>query len=371
MLVIDSPRAKGILATGWLCFAIPNATLMYLLPGEETIPYHLIWASFAFLYGLAHWSRRTTWATFSAITVVTAIPLIDHAGEAIIGWAECSEIVLMGVIAGLLVWHVNRQQTAQRNLAAVRETERVRAHNRELATRFGSHEVRTRLTIARGFTEMIRDNTRDDRTESDAGLVLVELDKASALTMNLMTLVRVDALPKVQAVDLDELIDSVVRRWVVRVDRMWMGTTTVGSILGDAERIEAALDCLIENAVKFTLPGDSISIDARTEARDVVICIEDSGTGIPPDDLQHVTELFHTSSNAGRQAGSGLGLAIVRAIVEARGGTLDISSTLGVGTRVTIRMSGDTPAALPGRAVAARATFQSVSSPQVAVGVDS
>lgn len=370
-MVIDSPRAKAVLAVGWLGFAIPNAILMFLLPGKETIPYHLIWASFALLYGLSHWSSRVTWGTFTSITVITGIPLIKHARAAIIGWEECSEIVLMGVIAGLLVWHVNRQQTAQRRLAEVRESERVRAHNRELATRFGSHELRTRLTIARGFTEIIRDCAADERIRSDAQLVLVELDKASGLTMNLMTLVRVDAVPAMQEVDLDEVIDTIVRRWVARVDREWVQTSTVGTILGDAERIEAALDCVIENAVKFTVPGDSISIDTRIQRRGVVIRIWDSGTGIPPEDLQHVTELFHTSSNAGERAGSGLGLPIVRAIVEARGGTLDISSTLGVGTCVTIWMRCDRQPDLPGQPVLERTTFQSVAVPQVPVSMDS
>lgn len=378
MLAIDSSRARTVIAAGWLCFAIPNATLMFLLPGEETIPYHLIWASFGFLYGLTQWPVRMTWLTFAAITVVTAIPLLQHARAGYIGFEECSEIPLMGLLAALLVWHVDRHAVARSRLADMRDRERVRAHNRELATRFGSHELRTRLTIARGFAEIIRDGAVDDRTRSDADTVLAELDKASVLTTNLMTFVRVDAQVVIGEVDLDELIDTVVRRWVGRVDRRWRVRTAAGPVVGDAERIEAALDCLIENAVKFTMPGDSVSVEARTKHKDVVLSVEDSGSGIPADDLQHVTELFHTGSTAGERAGSGLGLSIVRAIAEGRGGTVEISSVLRAGTRVTVRMprgvilDGDRG---HGGGVADgpvdRSTLQSVRPPTVPAGVES
>lgn len=371
MLVIDSSRARTLLAAGWLCFAIPNAVLMFVLPGRETIPYHLIWASFAFLYGVARWSRATTLIAFVGITIVTGIPLIKHAVNGIIGWEECSEILLMAVIAALLVWHVNRHQAAQFRIAQLRASEGIRAYNRELATRFGSHELRTRLTIARGFADVIRESTADKRTRADAEVVVTELDTASALATNLMTLVRVDAKTQATRIDVDAVISGVVPRWAARVDREWTGTSTVGTLLGDAERLEAALDCLIENAVKFTEPGDTISIDARLDRRDLVVCVTDSGAGIPPEDLPHVTELFHVSGNAGDRAGSGLGLPIVRAIAEARGGTLTVTSSLGSGTRVTIR----TPHGGPGPALrhdpVEQATRQVVRTPQVLAAAES
>jgi signal transduction histidine kinase len=338
MLVIGSARAKALLGLGWLVFAGVNAVVMYSIPGKETIPYHLIWASFALLYGLARWSPLTTWTVFAGITVVTGYPLIHSATQRIIGWEECSEIVLMGVIAALLVWHVNRHQAAQQRIQELRQRELVRAQNRDLTTRFGSHELRTRLTIARGFTDLIREQAADAGTRGDAELVLAELDKASALATNLMTLVRADATVAVRPVDLDDLIDSIVRRWTAQHDRRWVNESSAGMVSGDAERLEAALDCLIENAVKFTKPGDRLAVLARRSGDDVVISVADGGVGIPRPDLDRVTELFHVSSNAGDRAGSGLGLPIVRAIVEARGGSLTVDSALGVGTAITIRM---------------------------------
>jgi len=344
MSVIDSSRAKPTLGVAWLAFAIVNATSMFMLPGEETIPYHLIWASFGLLYGFYAWSAKTTWITFSTITLVTGTALVKHAQTGIIGWEECSEIVLMGVLVALLIWHVDRHRLAQDRLRDLREAERARAENREVAARFGSHEVRTRLTIARGFAEMIRDKSHDETTRSDAAVVLRELDKASALTTKLLTLVRVETPTARLPVNLADLVSAILMRWEVTADRNWSADIRVGMMLGDAERFEAALDCLIENAVKFTSAGDSIRIRAHADRDDVCICVEDTGAGIPARDVARVTEVFNTGSAAGERAGSGLGLAIVLAIVQGRGGTLEVTSAEGSGTSVTIRLPGGYPA---------------------------
>ncbi|MDQ1734476.1 MAG: two-component system, OmpR family, sensor kinase [Pseudonocardiales bacterium] len=343
MLVIDSSRGKAALSAAWLAFAGVNAWLTYFLAGEETIPYHLIWASYALLYGLYSWSRTVTWASFLTITGVTGYALVRHAQSGVIGWEECSEIPLMGVLVALLIWHVNRQRVAQTRLADLRELERGRAEQREVTARFGTHEVRTRLTIARGFAEMIRDNATDDTNRSDAMVVLTELDKAAATTSNLLTLVRVEA-PSVRiSVNVADLIAAILARWKATADRQWSSEVHVRVILGEPERLESILDCLLENAVKFTAPGDAISVTVSTDGPDVLIAVRDTGLGIPEGDLPGVTEPFTTGSAAGDRAGSGLGLAIVRMIVESRGGSLSLASVEGAGTTATIRMCGAFP----------------------------
>jgi signal transduction histidine kinase len=345
MSAIDSPRARDALAAAWLVFATVNAVLMYLLPGKETIPYHLIWASFALLYGLFVWPRLATRIVFAAIVVATGVPLVQHARDGIIGWEECSEIVLMAVIAALLVWHVDRAQAARAAMIEFFGAEQIRAGNRELATRFGSHELRTRLSIARGLVELISDTSDQLGIREDAALAVRELDKATALTTSLMTLVRVDGVMADESLDLDELIDAIVRRWKARADRVWTAVPAAGYIRANPERLEAVIDCLIENAVKFTTGGDRICVDAHLDGRDVVIAVSDTGVGIPDEDIPLVTDLFHTSRNAGERAGNGLGLPIVRAAVESRGGTLRVASRLGEGTTVTIRTPRGTSAA--------------------------
>ncbi len=329
-------RTKVAIGVGWVVFATVNCVLVFVLVGEETIPYHLIWASFALLYGLWPWPRPLTRGAFGVITVVTGIPLVLHAQSGAIGWSECSEIVLMGVILALLVWHVDRQWAAHDRLVQLQAEERRQTAQREIASRFGSHEVRTRLTIARGFAQLIADQTADPVTKSDADIVVDELDKASVLATNLLTLVRVVQPSPQSLVDVDALIAAVVRRWSVTAGRNWITDTAVGSIPADPERTEALLDCLLENAVKFTKADDEISVEATLVGKSLVLKVRDTGDGIPADELGLVFELFETSSNAGQRAGSGLGLAIVRAITEARGGSVAVDSVVGVGTCFTL-----------------------------------
>lgn len=312
--------------------------LTFVWAGAETIPYHLIWVSYAFLYGLVAYSRVVTWTVFWVITLVTGAALIWHSATDQLEWAECSEIVLMGIIIALLIWHVNRHRAGQARLLTVQEEERRQAKSRETAARFGAHEMRTRLTIARGFAELIAESTDDDCIGADARLILGELDKATALATNLLTLVRVHQTGAWVPLEIDTLIESAVHRWRSTADRKWSVHSSVGVMVGDAERLEAVLDCLLENSVKFTGVGDRIDVDARRDSRAVVLTVSDTGAGMPEDDLDRVFEMFQTGSAAGERAGCGLGLSVVKAIVDARGGTVSASSQVGAGTCFTLTL---------------------------------
>lgn len=330
-------RPKAALLAVWTVFAGLNCYLAFALPGQETIPYHLVWASFALLYGLCPWPRRATMVVFAVILVVTGVALVRHALSGIIGWEECSEIVLMGGIISLLIWHVNRQWSAQARLLALQQADRFRSEQRETAARFGSHEVRTRLTIARGYAQLIADQSSEPTVREDAELVVAELVKASALATNLLTLVRVVEPSDPEPVDVDRMLAGILRRWSVTADRNWSARSTVGTVQGDNERLEAVLDCLLENAVRFTGPGDVIAMTAEAQGGEMVLTVRDAGAGIPAADLDSVFEIFRTASTAGERAGSGLGLAIVKAAMEARGGTVSVASSLGRGTTFTLR----------------------------------
>ncbi|MDD0858470.1 sensor histidine kinase [Arthrobacter alpinus] len=89
---------------------------------------------------------------------------------------------------------------------------------------------------------------------------------------------------------------------------------------------------MLENAVKFTGPGDTIAMTADAEGGELVLVVRDTGAGIPAADLDTIFDTFRTGATAGERAGSGLGLAIVKAVAEARGGTVSVASSLGRGT---------------------------------------
>lgn len=337
MLATDSSR-KRVLAIGWLVVAVTNLVLIYADP-DESFPDGLIWASFAFVYGLASWSRLTTYLLFWGMTLATGVPMLIYAGSRSQFWSALWQIVWMGVLVYLLIWHVNRQRAAQRKILELGEAERSRAARRELTTRFGSHQIRTRLSVARGFVEFIRDSTEEERTRTDAQLVVGELDKAAALNSRMLTLVQVELQTTPAPVDffLDDLVEAVLHRWTPTADRAWSCDTSAAVMLGNPERLEAALDCLVENAVKFTNDGDSIGIEAHVHGGEAVLSVSDSGIGIPPEGVAGIFDTFQTGSAPLGRAGSGLGLAIVAAIVEDKNGSVEVASVVGEGTRFTIR----------------------------------
>jgi two-component system, OmpR family, phosphate regulon sensor histidine kinase PhoR len=109
---------------------------------------------------------------------------------------------------------------------------------------------------------------------------------------------------------------------------------------GDAERLSQVVDNIFNNAIKFTPRGGRVAAAIRKDGDHAVIEISDSGRGIPPEELDDVFVKFFRSPGVQTDAipGTGIGLAISKAIVEAHGGTIDVSSMVGVGTTFEIRL---------------------------------
>lgn len=93
---------------------------------------------------------------------------------------------------------------------------------------------------------------------------------------------------------------------------------------------------LIANALKFTPQGGSVTLGVRAGVEQVEMRVEDTGPGIPPEELPHVFDRFYRGSQGQTQGGSGLGLAIVKGIVEAHGGQVRVESQPGNGACFTI-----------------------------------
>jgi len=112
------------------------------------------------------------------------------------------------------------------------------------------------------------------------------------------------------------------------------------TVRGDRAQLRRVLENLLDNAIKFTPEGGSVALGARQSGERVELWVEDTGIGIPPDDLPHLFRRFHRSRNAAGYPGSGLGLAIAKAIVENHGGCIRVESTVGEGTRFSLALSG-------------------------------
>jgi two-component system OmpR family sensor kinase len=324
-------------------FVAINIFAMYAIPGRETIPFHFVWISYTLMYGLVPWRPVYLWVTFAGVTLATGLILVHHAQAGYVGYEETAEIPLMAGIFLVMVWHVNRRQAALRQVSALAALERRRTEAQQLFIRLGSHELRTPITVARGYTELIRAAHPDPETDEDTAIVLDELAKLERITARLLTLMQAETPSVVTQVDLDTLLERVVRRWSPTATREWRVDTTAGRGLVNVERLETALDCLLENAVKFTAPGDLIALHAWRQTGEIVIEVTDSGSGIAAADLPQIFDNFTTGGDIGDLAGTGLGLPIVRAFVQARGGTVGVRSTPAAGTTFVITIPAQMP----------------------------
>ncbi len=212
-----------------------------------------------------------------------------------------------------------------------------------------SHELRTPLTAIKGLVETLRDGAVDDTGVRDRFLETVEgeTDRLIRLVNDLLILSRADSEAlnlQREPVDLAALAAATVDRlapWASEQDitlRVDAGDG-IPFALVDPDRMEQVLVNLLDNAVKFSRPGGSVTVCVTEGPGPAVrVQVRDEGIGIPAEALPHVGERFYRTDRARSRAegGSGLGLAIGRALVEAHGGSLSVESEEGQGTVVSV-----------------------------------
>jgi signal transduction histidine kinase len=336
-----SPSTNRYLLVAWAVFAGLNVVLMWYLPGEETVPFHFVWISLSLVYGFTYW--RTSWMvlTLAGVVLTTGAILAHHAATGEIRWEETTEEPLMAGIFVVMVWHVYRRQLMLREVRRVHELERRRVERQQLFIRLASHELRTPITVARGYTELVRAaHAEDEAMQQDTGVVLDELDKVAGITQRLVTLMQLEEPHPLRRVDLDAELLRIVRRWEPTAQRCWEVDSGIGEVRVSPDRFEAAMDCLLENAVKFTRPGDRIRVSGERDAGGWAVHVRDTGVGIPAGTAYR---LMQEEPGRATQTGTGLGLAIVRAVVEPLGGRVAICGDAGPGTLVTMYVPQPAP----------------------------
>lgn len=210
-----------------------------------------------------------------------------------------------------------------------------------------SHELRTPLTLLRANAEMLLRH-RDRLSPDDADMVqeiVEETEHIDHLSSNLLTLARLDAGHlhlEQEVVDLAEVAGSVTRRVSAFARQKDVEVESVSEetsmVIGDRQEIERAVLILVDNAVKYT-PSDG-SVTLRTTVSDnlATLSVQDTGEGIAPEHLPHLTTRFYRVDKARSRetGGSGLGLSIAQGIAVAHGGALSIDSQPGKGTTATL-----------------------------------
>jgi signal transduction histidine kinase len=214
--------------------------------------------------------------------------------------------------------------------------------------RDASHELRTPITVARGHAELIRDSGVNGQVASDARVVLDELGRLARLSERLLILTAADDpgfLSRAE-IEVEPLVVGLMRRWSPTAERAWrVRVTAEGTVRADRERLETALDALMENAVKATDEGSAILVGSRADGHRLLLEVTDEGRGIGAEDLHRIFEPFSKiePDRARKNGGTGLGLSIARAIVDAHGGSIAVDSEGGHGTTFRISLPGFRP----------------------------
>ena len=332
----------------WGAFAAANVAVILLATRWETIPFHLVWASLSLLYGFRVWSLRSTATVLAVVSVVTAAALTYTVVRGHEQLDEVTEVPLMAAMFVVMVWHARRSDAAAGELRRLAENEHRLLERQREFVRDASHELRTPITVARGYAELIAREAEGAQPGEDARVLLDELARLERISERLLVLATAEqpGLLALSPVRAEAFVRDLARRWAPVARRRWEVAVDVdGEILADADRLALALDALLENAVDHTAEGDRIGISARAEGGDLVLEVADAGPGIPRDQLGRVFERFARvdPGRSRRAGGTGLGLAIARAVVEAHGGTISAESEPGAGATFRVRLPGLRP----------------------------
>ncbi|MFC0706523.1 sensor histidine kinase [Cellulomonas uda] len=247
-----------------------------------------------------------------------------------------------GASSGLVV--VATDVTAEREAAAFKDQ----------FVSLVSHELRTPLTAVLGYLELLQDGPDPLSDEQREYVTIIERNARRQLRLvsDLLLTAQVDAgtfQVSPTRIDLADVVRSSVASAAYAAQNAGVTLTqdvAPTPVVADATRLAQVVDNLLTNAIKFTRPGGTVVVSVAPGPPDesgrtgAVLEVSDSGVGIAPDEIARLTQRFFRAASAQRGAvpGVGLGLSIAKAVVDAHGGTLDVASTLGEGTTMTVRL---------------------------------
>lgn|GEM_PF-235066 len=234
-------------------------------------------------------------------------------------------------------------QTVNDRLAAALESQR-----RFVAD--ASHELRTPLTTVRGNASLLGryDNLTPEDRHAVVEQIATESERMSRLVGDLLTLARADAgqILRHEPVSLGPLLQNVGHQARTLADgKVSVSVVSLadGTVMGDPDALRQLMLILLDNAIKYTPHGGSVTVGLRTESRAgspgiARVSVVDTGIGIAHADLPHVFERFYRADRARQTGGTGLGLAIGKWIAEAHGGAILVESEAGSGSIFTVSL---------------------------------
>jgi heavy metal sensor kinase len=211
-----------------------------------------------------------------------------------------------------------------------------------------SHEIRTPLAILRAELEdLIRSTDVTAESRNSAASALEEAERLSRIAEQLLEMTRLEAgemLAASSRVDFSELTQNAVDQMRLVTDEKKIQLRFESSepvhVIADPVRLRQVVVNLVDNAIKYTPAGGTISISNFRIDGKAVLDVSDTGIGIPQESLPHLFERFYRVDGARSRhlGGTGLGLAIVKSICTAFGGTVTVHSRVGAGTTFRVEL---------------------------------
>ena len=209
-----------------------------------------------------------------------------------------------------------------------------------------SHELRTPLTAIKGWSETIRDADTGDRETVQKGMqvIIKETDRLAMMVEELLDFSRMQSgrfKLAIERIDLLAELEEAVLMYTEKARREEIKLTydeqiEAAVVMADKNRLRQVFINIIDNAIKYSDAGGDVKVLVQQQNGYFVISVADSGCGISPEDLPKIKKKFYKANLTRR--GSGIGLAVADEIVAAFFGTLEVTSVLGEGTTVSIRI---------------------------------
>ncbi|MCY6482859.1 HAMP domain-containing sensor histidine kinase [Clostridium aestuarii] len=208
-----------------------------------------------------------------------------------------------------------------------------------------SHELRTPIAVIQGYVNLLNRWGKNDKEVLEESIIAIksESQNMKELVEKLLFLARADK--KTQKVEksefyLDELVDEVFKETKLIDTNHEIINKTDEKILIFADRklLKQTLRIFIDNSIKFTAEKGSITVNAYSNKNKAILVIEDTGIGIPKEDIPYVFNRFYRSdkSRSKDKGGTGLGLSIAKWIIAQHKGTINIKSVVDFGTKISI-----------------------------------
>lgn len=259
-------------------------------------------------------------------------------------WILIGSAVIVSSLLLVVAGHKGVRRLLQRSLASV---QREAFLSRLRFIRRLDHELKNPLATIRAQLAYLSGRAEGDSLKPVLGDILAQVERLSRLVAHLRKLAEleeqaIECLPVDVASLLREVVEASQTHPNYETRRVHLllpqAPWPLPAVRGDRDLLWLAFFNLLDNALKFTRPGDTIEIRAFEDGRSVVIEVADTGSGIAEDDLPYIFEELYRGANAQGHEGSGLGLALVQTIIRRHGGSIRVRSRLNQGSVFTLNL---------------------------------